>query len=147
MSMRNFQSQEVKERWKDIQDNIKKLIWGQKRMLVIESEIKMYSQAQDNEEYIKLELNFIEMMTRQKQKKEQEFMLFEELFLHDINIQTLCKGDNHDSRAGGHPQHRGWYPGEGENAANTPVIRKRQTTSCKMKFDEVYNRRSWATHE
>ena len=40
-----------------------------------------------------------------------------------------------------------WHPGEGENAANTPAIRKGQTTSWKMKSNEVYNKGSWKNHE
>ena len=37
-----FQSQQVKKRWKDMKDSIKKMVWKQKRMLVTDLEIKIY---------------------------------------------------------------------------------------------------------
>ena len=74
-------------------------------------------------------------------------MLFEKLFMQDISIQTLCRIDGYDNRAKGHSQYRVWHPGEREKAANAPAIERVQTANWKMKFDEVYSRSSWVTHE
>ena len=52
-----FQSKQVKKRWNDMQDSIKKTVWKQKRMLVIGLEIKIYGQVQNNgtsREYMRL---------------------------------------------------------------------------------------------
>ena len=45
ITMRIFQNQQVKKRWKDMQENIKKMVWKHKRMLVIGSEIKIHGQV------------------------------------------------------------------------------------------------------
>lgn len=44
MSIRNCQSQRIKGIWKDIEDIIKKMVYRQREMLVIDSEIKINSQ-------------------------------------------------------------------------------------------------------
>ena len=97
--------------------------------------------------YIKLELNSIEMMTKQQQIEEKRFILFEELFMQDLSTKTLCKGEAYESREKGHPQHRVWHPRERKKEVNAPTIERGQTTSWKMKPDEVYNRGSGKTHE
>lgn len=79
---------------------------------------KMISPIQGRRKYIRLKLNFIEVMARQQQIWEQQFILFEKLFMQDINIQTLCRRDDYDSRAKGHSKHRIWHLGEREKAAN-----------------------------
>jgi len=116
-------------------------------MLVIESEIIVNSQVQDRGKYIKLELNFIVMMTRQQQTEEHKFILFEELFMQDISTKTLCNGESYESREKRHSQHKVWHPGEREKVVNAPAIEKGQAVSWKMKSDEVYNRVSGKTHE
>lgn len=81
MSIRNCQSQRIKGRWKDIQNNIKKLVYRQKEMLRIESEVRRNSQVQDKKKYMKMEINSIGIMTGQQWIEKQRFMLFEEVFI------------------------------------------------------------------
>ena len=108
---------------------------------------KMISQVQAGKKYIKLELNFIEIMARQQHTRENKFILFEKFFKQDISIQTLCRRDDYDSREKWHSQYKFWHPGEREKAKNSPAIERGHIASWKMQFDEVYNKISWVTHE
>jgi len=147
MSIRNFQSQRIKGRWKDIQNNIKKLVYRQKEMLRIESEVKRNNQVQDKRKYMKMEINSICIMTGQQWIEKQRFMLFEEVFIQGINTKTLCKGDPYECRTKRHPQQKDWQPRETKEAEHTLTAEKDQVTSWVMDFDEVYNRGSRKTHE